>query len=220
VDRIEISGFGVTDLASLSFVTVPSGDAIDLGGGRFIVLEGLTSGQLQAGDVVGTSGARAYSLVSTTLTHRLTGADDRFISTDTGNAEIFGGAGVDALIGGSGDDTIWGEAGSDVIIGGLGDDRIIGGQGADNLTGRFGSDTFVFNSGEETGFTADFITDFEIGIDALELNGFGYTQPSDLLWTPTPSGVALQLAATHFVVFDSITDQTQIEAGAGNWVFA
>ncbi|CAN0603758.1 unnamed protein product, partial [Ectocarpus sp. 12 AP-2014] len=39
-DVIELAGFGVTDLASLSFVTVAQGDTIDLGSGRFIVLEG------------------------------------------------------------------------------------------------------------------------------------------------------------------------------------
>lgn len=45
-DVIELSGFGFTDLASLNFVTVSKGDAIDLGAGRFIVLEGLTAADL------------------------------------------------------------------------------------------------------------------------------------------------------------------------------
>ncbi|CAN0595904.1 unnamed protein product, partial [Ectocarpus sp. 12 AP-2014] len=202
-DVIELAGFGVTDLASLSFVTVAQGDAIDLGSGRFIVLEGLTSADLQAGDVVGADFARSYGLISTTQIHRLTDADDRFISTGTGPSEIIGRAGADAIVGGSGNDTIRGEGGADVLIGGAGNDRLVGGEGADQLTGRAGEDVFEFAFGEETSFVAEFITDYEIGIDTLELAGFGYSSPTDLAFTTAGSGdVAIQIEATRFVVFE------------------
>jgi len=217
-DKIELSGFGVTDLSNLSFVTVAEGDAIDLGSGRFIVLEGLSESDLQANDVVGTIAARSYALLSTTRVHQLTDADDRFISTDTSDAQIYGRPGIDAIVGGSGNDTIYGDAGSDALTGGAGDDRLIGGAGADTTTGRAGADSFVFASGEETGFVAEFVTDYELGIDRLELNGFGYTSADDLTWSTAASGdTALQLSPTRFVVFEGITDQTALENDVASW---
>ena len=217
-DMIELSGFGVTDLASLNFVTVAQGDAIDLGAGRFIVLEGLTAADLTEGDIIGAEFARTYGLISTTAVHRLTEADDRFISTDTGPSEIIGRAGADAIVGGSGDDTIRGEDGADVLIGGAGADVLIGGQGADRMTGQSGVDEFVFVAGEETGFVAEFITDYEIGVDTLTLEGFGFSLAGDLSFTTSGTGdIALQLAPTRFVVFEGYTDQSIIENEAENW---
>ena len=217
-DTIELAGFGVTDLASLSFVTVAEGDAIDLGGGRFIVLEGLTSADLLEGDVVGSDAPRSYGLISTSRLHRLTDADDRYISTGTGPSEIIGRAGADAIVGGSGDDTIRGEDGADVLVGGAGSDVLIGGQGADQMTGLSGADEFVFTSGEEMDFTADFITDYEVGMDALTLANFGFASPTNLNFTTSGTGdVALQLAATRFVVFEGYADQAVLENEALNW---
>ena len=96
----------------------------------------------------------------------------------------------DTLNGNSGDNVLDGGFGHDVINGGAGNDTIIGGGDYDVLTGGAGSDTFVFNGhlvpkhnvdgsislGEafDTSasiFTADVITDFEQGIDHIDLRG-------------------------------------------------
>ncbi|MBO9403443.1 M10 family metallopeptidase C-terminal domain-containing protein, partial [Shimia sp. R9_3] len=220
-DVIELSGLDFTDIAGLNFVTVAEGDALDLGAGRFIVLEGLTAGDLSAGDIVGAEFARTYGLVSTTAVYRLTEAEDRFVSTGTGPSEIIGRAGTDAIVGGSGDDTIRGEEGADRLIGGAGADELIGGQGADQMTGLSGADTFVFTAAEETGFVADFITDYELGIDTLTLLNSNFTSYEDLNFTTSGAGdIALQLAPTHFVVFEGHTDQGLIENESANWTLA
>ncbi|MDF0598562.1 Ig-like domain-containing protein, partial [Psychromarinibacter halotolerans] len=219
-DIIELSGFGITDPGSLSFITVAEGDAIDLGSGRFIVLEGLSQSDLLPGDIVATEFARTYGLIATNPVHNLTDADDRFISTDTGATEIFAGGGDDAIVGGSGDDTIRGESGADVLVGGAGNDKLIGGEGADQLSGRDGADVFEFTFGEETTFVAEFITDYEVGTDTLDLIDFGYSSAGDLTFTTAGSGdVAIQLTPSRFIVFEGHTDVAAIEADASTWNF-
>lgn len=57
--------------------------------------------------------------------------------------------------------------GKDVLVGGPGDDRIVGGRGNDTMTGGGGRDIFVI---EKAGGT-DTITDFQVGVDHLQLVG-------------------------------------------------
>ena len=83
-----------------------------------------------------------------------------------GDDVLHGGAGNDTLYGGAGNDALYGGGGLDTLIGGEGDDLLVGGEGDDVLSGGAGSDTFVWNAGE-TGI--DTITDFEIGVDRLDL---------------------------------------------------
>ncbi len=84
----------------------------------------------------------------------------------SGNDRIVTGNGDDRVYGGSGKDLLEGGSGNDTLLGGSGDDILIGGEGADSLTGGSGSDTFVFRLLREAG---DTITDFRIGVDALDL---------------------------------------------------
>ncbi|WP_143736662.1 beta strand repeat-containing protein, partial [Erythrobacter dokdonensis] len=90
--------------------------------------------------------------------------------------------GNDTIDGGEGNDIIYGQEGNDIISGGDGIDLIVGGTGADTLTGGAGADTFRIssaessvlvggtgNSGTITGY--DRITDFELGLDTLDLVG-------------------------------------------------
>lgn len=92
-----------------------------------------------------------------------------------GNDSISGGGGVDALWGEAGNDTITGGTGNDKLVGGAGSDRLIGGVGIDELFGSGGSggdgaiDTFVFTSNWGT----DFVFDFEVGRDRLDLSALG-----------------------------------------------
>lgn len=111
------------------------------------------------------------------------------ISGDKGNDVVLGRAGdddlrgeqgVDRLMGNAGDDRIFGGSGRDVLIGGVGRDYLVGGDGNDILTGGLGgqngdgmTDTFVFSNGYgRTGY--DTILDFEVGIDRLVVERFGY----------------------------------------------
>ncbi|NJL88673.1 MAG: DUF4347 domain-containing protein [Coleofasciculaceae cyanobacterium SM2_1_6] len=93
------------------------------------------------------------------------GRGNDFISGGKGKDRLFGGLGDDTLCGCEGDDFLRGGRGNDVLNGGIGNDILIGGLGDDLLTGGAGSDRFrlVANHGIDT------ITDFEVGIDFLEL---------------------------------------------------
>ncbi|MBE7382415.1 MAG: 5'-nucleotidase C-terminal domain-containing protein [Leptolyngbya sp. SIO1E4] len=90
------------------------------------------------------------------------GGDD-IIFGGAGNDRIGGKSGDDQLFGEAGDDTIWGDDGDDLLRGGLGNDTLTG----DNSSGGQGADTFVLAAGEGT----DTITDFEVGIDTLQIIG-------------------------------------------------
>lgn len=88
---------------------------------------------------------------------------------------------INGVIGGSGNDTLIGSDGNNTLIGGAGDDVLIGGLAADLLTGGAGADTFVFSSLLDSRFPndSDRITDFEVGIDKLDLSGLGFTGLTD-----------------------------------------
>jgi hypothetical protein len=94
------------------------------------------------------------------------GSDDGDVIIATGDLD-------NMLTGNGGDDEISGGGGDDTLSGGSGDDTLTGGSGSDELTGGAGSDTFVFAPGDGIGF--DVITDFEIGVDQLDLTAFGLT---------------------------------------------
>lgn len=68
---------------------------------------------------------------------------------------------------------ITGTAGDDRLTGQDGADLMYGGMGRDVLTGGFGADVFVFQSTSESGVgrVRDVITDFESGIDLIDLSG-------------------------------------------------
>jgi Tol biopolymer transport system component len=85
---------------------------------------------------------------------------------NAGNDVIYGGPGDDVLNGGAGRDQLFGENGNDVLRGGGGADLLDGGRGFNTLTGGAGPDTFRFSV---PGGPADRITDFEVGVDKLDL---------------------------------------------------
>jgi Ca2+-binding RTX toxin-like protein len=99
----------------------------------------------------------------------------------------------DLLFGGAGNDTIDGGGGADTIDGGAGDDRLVGGFGVDALTGGPGADLFVFGFSEifmspDTGLgegNRDVATDFESGVDLLDVRG--YRSPS-VTWAYDAAG--------------------------------
>ncbi len=92
-----------------------------------------------------------------------------------GNDDLGGGAGSDHLFGGSGDDTLGGGSEDDFLFGGLGNDHLSGGAGNDTYTGGAGADKFSVGfantNNEDLEFPAETetITDFELGVDVIQL---------------------------------------------------
>ena len=87
----------------------------------------------------------------------------------TGVDVFVGDANANRLVGNGGNDRLTGRAGNDILEGGAGNDRLVGEQGLDAMTGGADADTFVFNLAPAAG-GLDRITDFEAGIDKLEID--------------------------------------------------
>ncbi|MFK7874923.1 MAG: M10 family metallopeptidase C-terminal domain-containing protein [Paracoccaceae bacterium] len=201
-DKITLTGFGISDLNQVSFQTIAAGLAIDLGENRFVVFEGLAVGELDASDVSFGNAGFGFAPVPATMVHHLSPAADRFILTDPGVNEVWAGGGDDAVIGDAGADLLYGQGGADVLSGGAGEDQLNGGAGSDRLIGGEGRDSFVFNPHDDSGPVADFIADFEVGIDMIVLSGFDLGVET-LLFQETATGdTALVLSQSHFVVIE------------------
>ncbi|RMF41455.1 MAG: hypothetical protein D6754_00950 [Alphaproteobacteria bacterium] len=141
----------------------------------------LTSNSSNFSDAVREAIAKACGLV----THP-GGPGDDTIDGSEGDDGIFGELGDDSLDGHGGDDIVDGGSGNDSVIGGIGNDDLYGGSGNDDIYGDDGADTLTGGSGVDTmhgGLGADIfdinpgdgtviITDFEDGIDTIDLTGF------------------------------------------------
>ena len=89
-----------------------------------------------------------------------------------------GGAATDYMDGGAGDDTLNGDDGIDYLYGGAGIDTLRGGNDGDVLQGNAGNDTLTGGAGFDyfqmtAGMGVDTITDFEDGIDRIDLTVLG-----------------------------------------------
>jgi hypothetical protein len=106
------------------------------------------------------------NLTGGALQDRLTGAADaNILYGGAGNDTLSGLAGADLLDGGANDDVLFGGADVDRLLGGLGNDKLTGGTGTDTLSGGTGVDWFLFNAGDGV----DRITDFQLGVDKIDL---------------------------------------------------
>lgn len=100
---------------------------------------------------------------------RLVGeAEDDVMVGGGGRDEFFGCHGDDRMHGDDDGDHMHGGLGDDRLFGGAGDDRLTGGVGDDVLSGGGGRDVFVFRGSV---FGADVITDFQNGVDLIDLSG-------------------------------------------------
>ncbi|MEG4473467.1 calcium-binding protein [Microcoleus sp. M2_C5] len=87
--------------------------------------------------------------------------------------DIDGGDDDDDIQAGMGNDTVIGGAGNDTLTGNEGDDAIEGGIGSNTLIGGSGKDRFIYLTSRQeiqTVAEADFITDFNVDDDVLELS--------------------------------------------------
>jgi Ca2+-binding RTX toxin-like protein len=150
IDKIDLSGLGISDFATLQpFITADGLDALitlTFGGEQEVIR---ISGRGTPITLVASS--FVFATATTALTPASTAARDI----------LFGAGGADTLNGGGGDDT---------LLGGAGVDRLIGGSGNDTLTGGTGADVFVYDA---RGFGVDTITDFVRGTDRIDLSGLG-----------------------------------------------
>lgn len=82
---------------------------------------------------------------------------------------IRGGAGAEGLTGGTGDDLVFGGGGHDTLSGGAGDDLLVAGPDGAVMTGGAGADIFRLSDGT----AQSRITDFEQGLDRIDLSDWG-----------------------------------------------
>ncbi len=106
---------------------------------------------------------------------------------------VSGGDGVDTIFAGGGDDSIDGGAGADELFNGAGNDTVNGGDGADTIWGGPNDDLLSGGSGVDlfafTGSSgADTISDFEAGIDLIEI------EETEASVTVTQSGSDVEIA--------------------------
>ncbi|MCF6445737.1 S8 family serine peptidase [Nereida sp. MMG025] len=145
------------------------GDSVDGGSGDDYIVGG------QSSDVI-YGGSGDDSLLGGVGRDEIHGGnDDDTINGQDASDTLYGDGGNDLMIGGSGGDILSGGTGNDTLIGGVGTDTLNGNSGTDTLTGGSQADTFVFDYNP---IPSDvIITDFEIGLDTLQLD--------DSLWTGT-----------------------------------
>ena len=111
------------------------------------------------------TGAEVFQVTGTKNNDTITGA--------AGGDTLIGGDGRDTLNGDAGDDTLNGGQAADALNGGTGADTLIGGGGGDTLTGGADADRFVFGAGDVNANlnNVDRITDFQTGVDEIDLSG-------------------------------------------------
>nr|WP_324293574.1 enhanced entry virulence factor RtxA [Legionella pneumophila] len=121
--------------------------------------------------------------------------------------------GHDTISGGQGNDRIYGQEGNDVIDAGAGNDIIVGGTGNDTLTGGSGADQFILMKGQGGASAGaapiDTITDFEVNIDKIVINGNNITGVS--VSTPVSNTYTITVnysdaATEHFKLTLSLND--------------
>lgn len=146
------------------------------------------------------------------------GQNDRLIG-GAGHDQAWGGNGSDRISGNNGQDMLWGNGGNDDLIGGLGQDQLWGQRGSDLLNGMKGDDVmsggkdadiFVFDGRINEG--QDEITDFEIGVDLIRIEGLVF---SDLVIGGGSTAVIVLDQKTEI----SLTGVAQTEIGADSFEF-
>lgn len=128
------------------------------------------------------------------------GANNDTIYGDSGDDRLNGDKGNDLLFGGTGSDLILGDTGNDTLEGGSNNDTLDGGAGDDRLTGGAGADIFRFNSSMNT----DRITDFEDGLDLIDIAAFGASNIDGLTITQIGTATEIRFSPTQAITLDNL----------------
>lgn len=206
-DKLKIEGFDAAAIQAMiaGAQQVNSDVVLTLAPGTAITLQNFRLADLDLSDFVGLAPTRPEPPVrgreidGTNGNDVLTGgAGNDEIDGLRGNDQLRGAAGNDEIDGDSGNDSLWGEdgrddldggSGNDVLHGGAGNDTLDGERGNDLLTGGLGADRFEF----ERGHGRDIITDFQNGIDRIELDDFSRAQAQAVINSAQQVGADLLL---------------------------
>lgn len=121
----------------------------------------------------------------------------------------------ETLTGSSLDDLIAGAAGDDTLTGAAGDDILQDGAGSDTLTGGDGSDLFVLEADGEQ----DTITDFEVGIDRLDLSSWSMLYgAAQIEQTITSNGVILSFRDETLFLYSHNGTSINISNWSSAWL--
>ena len=182
IDDLNTRFDGVTALASVTH----QGQSYIIAGGAddgitvFLVRAG---GGLLAVDNLADTTAMTLANVSAIAAQSQADGLDIFVasSTEAGLTRLFYNIGQDM-------DVINGSSGNDTLNAGAGDDVLTDGAGRDTLIGGGGADIFVLAADDQ----ADVITDFEVGVDRIDLSDWNNLRStSQLFLTTTSYGITI-----------------------------
>ena len=182
IDDLNTRFDGVTALASVTH----QGQSYIIAGGAddgitvFLVLAG---GGLLAVDNLADTNAMTLANVSAIAAQSQADGLDIFVasSTEAGLTRLFYDIGQDM-------DVINGSSRNDTLNAGAGDDVLTDGAGRDTLIGGGGADIFVLAADDQ----ADVITDFEVGVDRIDLSDWNNLRStSQLFLTTTSYGITI-----------------------------
>ncbi len=217
IDKLDVSGFGITSFDQLKLVMTTTSTSIYIRS-RFnsdyeVFLSGVAPAKLKIGDFIFAT------------------QEARNLSGTAGNDSLFGGMAADRLSGGNGDDELFGGAGSDTLIGGT---------GFNDLYGQAGADIFKVSKVVAENDVEDLVHDFQIGLDKVDLAALGissFDQLQAVMYTKDGTSVsfyayrsdgnfmmklkniaASQLQASDFI-FDKQTSKTETGANTSDILF-
>jgi Ca2+-binding RTX toxin-like protein len=135
--------------------------------------------------------------------------------------DIYGYGGDDKIYGYGGDDWIDGGSGNDILYGGAGNDDLIGGSGINTLYGGVGNDWFRM-SARSTALSDDYVADFELGSDKIDLRAWGvsdFSQVKALLGNTSDGGSLLNAYYGGYNHYIEIANVTKNEFISSDFVF-
>lgn len=168
VDKLDVSGFGITSFDQVKFIMGDGG-----AGAYFWARYG---------------GASHSVLLENVLVSTLKASDFIFAAKPT---LLNGSADADVLFGGASSETLKGGGDDDVLLGGAGNDTLVGGLGNDDFFGQGGADVFRLEAGLEWNPVTDRIRDFQSGLDRIDVSALGFSSLDQIkfLMGDTKSGV-------------------------------